>query len=228
MHCRNRTLNRRNSRPIQRFVVAVVLVLAGCGSSEVAESVERLQSEEAAVRQSGARQLAEMKGERTESIPTLIHSLDDADSDVRRLSAAALGRQGASASEAVSALIERLSREDEQSVQLAIAYAIVQIDPTRLEPLGVLMDSVRRREVGSIVKLQQMGPAAKDAVPLLTEVLRDSRSLIRLQAVQALEAIGPDAKSALPALKRLQNDRDESVRDSAVSAVRSIEQSSVK
>ncbi len=206
------------------FPVACCFVVLGCGGGEVAESVEQLQSETADVRQSGARQLAEMKGERSESIPALIASLTDPDADVRRLSAAALGRQGAIASEAIEPLVERLAVEENQSAQLGIAYAIVQIDPTRTEPVNVLLDSVRRREVGSIVKLQQMGPAAKDAVPLLIEVLRDSRSLIRLQAVKALEAIGKDAQPALPALRRMNADRDESIRDAATSAIQAIEQ----
>lgn len=206
------------------FPIAYGFVVVGCGGGEVAESVEQLQSDAADVRQTGARQLAEMKGERSESIPALIESLDDPDADVRRLSAAALGRQGATASEAIDPLIERLPLEDNQSAQLAIAYAIVQIDPSRTEPLNVLLNSVRRREVGSIVKLQQMGPAAKDAVPVLIDVLRSSRSLIRLQAVKALEAIGNDAQSALPALRRMTNDRDESLRDAATSAIQAIEQ----
>ncbi len=201
------------------------MIVFGCGNGDVAESVEQLKSHETQTRQSGARTLAEMKGERKESIPALVESLNDTDADVRRLSAAALGRQGTTAIQAVPELIERLNREDDRSARLAVAYAIVQIDPSRVEPLEVLMESVRRREVGSLVKLQQMGPTAKQAVPLLTDVLRDPRSIIRLQAVKALGAIGSDAQPALPTLRRLANDPDVSIRDATTAAIQSIEQS---
>ena len=50
--------------------------------------------------------------------------------------------------------------------------------------------------------LENMGPAARDAVPALAKAVRDPARSVRQAAVKALGAIGPEASPALPALDR--------------------------
>jgi HEAT repeat protein len=53
--------------------------------------------------------------------------------------------------------------------------------------------------------LGEIGPAAKDAVPSLTELLNGDRPDVILQALVALAQIGPDSRSAVPQILGLLN-----------------------
>ncbi|MFP4055451.1 MAG: LamG-like jellyroll fold domain-containing protein [Candidatus Brocadiia bacterium] len=70
--------------------------------------------------------------------------------------------------------------------------------------------------------LRDLGPAAKGALPVLTEALDSDDLTIQREAALALRAIGPDAKAAAPSLIPLLDSRDASIRNLAVSALRVI------
>lgn len=67
---------------------------------------------------------------------------------------------------------------------------ISQFDPT----------PVRQRAVKALGK---MGPAAKDAVPKLTALLKESNVLLKLTVIDSLGQIGPDAKFAAARLREI-------------------------
>jgi HEAT repeat protein len=71
--------------------------------------------------------------------------------------------------------------------------------------------------------IEECGPHAEKAIPLLRVALKDSAWSVRFAAANALARIGPSAKEALPALHRLLQDSDQLVRDSAAEAIKSIE-----
>ncbi len=69
------------------------------------------------------------------------------------------------------------------------------------------------------VTLGQIGPAAKDAVPHLVELLKDPDALVRRAAAGALGMIGAAAKDAVPHLIDLLKDSDTDVRRAAAGAL---------
>ena len=72
--------------------------------------------------------------------------------------------------------------------------------------------------------LGRIGPAAKIAVPVLIEALKDKRAGVRSRAATALGQIGPAANAAVPALRSLsESDPEASVRSSANWALKKIE-----
>lgn len=71
-----------------------------------------------------------------------------------------------------------------------------------------------------------IGPAAKEAVPLLVRALKDEFWKIRREAAEALGTVGAEgeqAKQALPLLKAMLTSKDEGVADAARGAIRRLE-----
>jgi HEAT repeat protein len=71
--------------------------------------------------------------------------------------------------------------------------------------------------------LGSIGPEAADAVPGLTELLRDGEWPVRRQAALSLGEIGPAAKAALPELNKLKKDPHKRVADAAKEATKKIQ-----
>ena len=85
--------------------------------------------------------------------------------------------------------------------------------------IEVLKDKdVRVRNAAAFV-LGQIGPAAKDAVPALSEALKDKEGYVRRAAVSALGRIGPAAKDAVPALMVALKHKNRRVRSYAANAL---------
>jgi HEAT repeat protein len=76
---------------------------------------------------------------------------------------------------------------------------------------------------GAVEVLGKIGPAAKGAVPVLIESLKNQNHVLRNKAVIALGKIGEEAGDAIPALKDALKDDDESIRTSAKWALSVIE-----
>lgn len=129
-----------------------------------------------------------------ETVPDLIHGLDDEFEWVRMNCALALAQAGPSASDAVPALLAAVNNPENRRINRAFHVSIRQ---------------------QSIVALGRIGPAAKDAVPTLTEALTDSDIETRLRAVTALGRIGTDALNAVPQILLLLKEDDEMVREMA-------------
>ena len=68
-------------------------------------------------------------------------------------------------------------------------------------------------------QLQQLGPAASDAIPVLVEMLSDALPRNRKAAAEALGKIGPAASQAVPALIEATKDAENNVRFEAVTAL---------
>lgn len=205
-----------------RSVVLLLLSLltVGCGDGPVAPSVRQLEQGDTAAKRDAARHLAEQvpPAESAAAVPALVVSLGDADPDVRRLSAYALGRIGPMAQDALPPLRELLTDANEP-VRLAAAYAINGIHPGDASVVPVLTRAAARGDVRAIIELGRMGPPAADATATLAAALRSPTPLARRMAAEALGHIGPAARPALPALKRSAADPDEDVRRAAAQAV---------
>ena len=67
-----------------------------------------------------------------------------------------------------------------------------------------------------------MGPEAKFAVPVLTELLGDTDGGVQRAAAATLGNMGPEAKFAIPTIAKLLLDRDGQVRVAAAEALAKI------
>jgi HEAT repeat protein len=136
-------------------------------------------------------------------VPRLVAALKDADTDVRRGAAWALGRQGRRAAAIAAPALAAALTDREESVRRDAARALGRLgDAARPAVPGLfaaLCDeraSVRWRAAQSLSSLD-VGPAA---VPELIVALRHDDPYVRGFAAWTLGAIGPDAQAAVPAL----------------------------
>jgi HEAT repeat protein len=136
----------------------------------------------------------------------------------QRRAAVALGQFG---HKAIPTLTELIKRGNPDSVEQA-TLALATIGPDSVPALiAVLNDGyfieipfVRR---DAALALGQIGPAAKAAVPRLTEMLEVFS--VESAAATALGQIGPAAKASVPALTKQLNHRDKEVREAARQAL---------
>jgi HEAT repeat protein len=118
----------------------------------------------------------------------------------------------------------------------AIRAALAELDPTVIDhvlmtvaELGeravpVLTSAVKEPKMrdSAIRGLERIGPAAKEAVPVLLTVLSDKNPQVVADAAMALASIGPDSVPATTALTGLLASTDPNVRGAATNALGSI------
>ncbi len=83
-------------------------------------------------------------------------------------------------------------------------------------------DCAKVRMYGTVF-LEQIGPAAKDAIPSLIETLRDENAVVRLRAAYALPKFVGAAKAAVPALIDALQDDHSNVSEASARALRRID-----
>jgi HEAT repeat protein len=136
------------------------------------------------------------------SIPQLIEALHSEDLTVRGFSLDILGALGPEAVTAVPDLVKILS------------------NPEKDTKAAVYMRN------GCTWVLAQIGPGAKDAIPVLVRFFKDSSLAAKTRglAAEALGKIGKDARQAVPALTEGTHDSNEAVRQAAADALKRIAQ----
>jgi HEAT repeat protein len=187
-------------------LVVAAIVLAGCGTSKVAQAEQRgdlqslvlaLKDEDADVRGEAAAALGEL-GDPT-AVPMLIRTLDDQEAEVRLSAIQALGELGDA--QAVPDLIEVLAssrsiggelRADEQE---AAANVLGQLGDVRA--VKPLVRYAAENQEAALAAIVQIG---RPAVDPLAEVLQGRSRAARRVAAEALGEIGgPRAAEALVA-----------------------------
>jgi len=144
-----------------------------------------------------------IKGIGPEAIPALIDGLGQAKGLLAAVES--LGRFGAASKAAVPRLRVLLkSSRGEPRVTLALALWRIEHDDSVVAPLGVLARTdnfiVQLHALGA---LEEIGPGAKSAIPVLVEMLNGNNRFMREYAAKALGSIGPEAKTAIPALEKM-------------------------
>jgi HEAT repeat protein len=116
-----------------------------------------------AVRIEAMRSLAALRPEASVVMPALMAGLRDSDKYMRFYAANGLADYAADAKDAIKPLIEAVAKEKEPDA--------------------------RAREIRA---LRYLGPAAAEAVPMLTELLKDPNKEVQAQAEKALKKIRPE------------------------------------
>jgi HEAT repeat protein len=134
----------------------------------------------------------------TQALPNILEMLSSRDPHVRCTACYAAGSIGPAAREAIP-ILEKNLQEPDKFLQLASAWALVQIDAERsgiakecVDPLirGLGLSNPRAR-VEAASALGLLGPAAKSAVPALTEATHADEEEVRTAAIGALQKIAP-------------------------------------
>jgi len=211
-----------------REVCPAVLALGKIGQPALPALLEALEHENAFVRAAAARALREPLWEKAKDaipallmtandsnslvrnnatvalgkifpenhIPVLVYALQDRDDDVRYSAAQALARPGLELKKYIPALIADLKNRNPLSIGIA--------GSTLIELLGTL------------------GPDAKDALPVLTDILKNARLdnySTRVKALHAIMQIGSPSKETIAALKEAAIDYSCEVRSAATEAL---------
>ncbi len=147
---------------------------------------------------------------------------------VRQFAAASLEELGPTAKEAVPALEQTLKSEQDLGICIAASSALAAIGPEAVPALtSALTNAVYDKRWPILQALGKLGPAAKEAVPVLMEVLQNQVLHdflgVRREAAETLGKIGPEARAAVPALIKALGDKDWTVRSHAAGALGEID-----
>jgi HEAT repeat protein len=191
------------------------------GRAAVPVLVEVLQKEDNADARWKAADLLGRLGPAGRQIPAalsaLAAALKDANSHVRAVAATALASIGPAGPEAIPALQELLATPD----CLPALRALAQYGPDAAPAIGKIVPLLRHEGDSEIRwnaarTLAKIGPAAKEAAPMLVEAMKDPDPLVREHAAEALGCIGPEAKETIQDLVKVLKDPDARVRRDAV------------
>ncbi len=157
-------------------------------------------------------------------VPELIRGLKDRDDYVRSIAAESLGRIGPDAREAVPAHAE-MANDRLRALAAQALWRIAKDERAIPILMEYLQTSSANNQTHAMTILAEIGPAGKDAVPLLISVLnradpyqgRDTSMEKRRpeEAAKTLGRIGPEARAAVPALEAALKDPDGGVRIAA-------------
>jgi HEAT repeat protein len=145
-------------------------------------------------------------------VPALVEELGVKDDQWREEAVHFLGRFGPRAAPAVPALLKIAAKDPSPGVRgealRAVGDAGVSSDEVVRAVLAGLSDKSKRARYGAMWACASLGPAAKDAVPRLVELVGTDLGENPEPAVFALGRIGPSARAAAPKLLEVLKDDD--------------------
>lgn len=157
--------------------------------------LEALTEREADVRHFAVVSLTSMGKDARPAVPQLIDLLKkDGDANVREAAAFALGKIDPQA-DGVLAVLSRAWRDEERGVREEALRALAKCGKPAVP---TLIEALRKNfsndvQIEATKALGQIGPDAKEAVPVLLPLLKDNEEEIRRVAEEALKAIDPSA-----------------------------------
>ena len=131
------------------------------------------------------------------ALPALIQAVNDPHFPATRELIDSLAELGPEGRAAVPALAFHLQRNPHDT---AAADALVKIGAPAVPGLIELVKQSGDHQEAAIQALGRIGRPARDAVPLLSALVRRGRLSLRCHAACSLGQIGPDAQAAVPAL----------------------------
>lgn len=159
------------------------------------------------------------------AVPFLIAGLDDPDDGIRWTAAAALGKLGAAAGDAVPRL-SRMSTSDRTADRVVASLALWHIArDDRVVPIlaasaGKTGPRDRGERYAALDALAEIGPAAAEAVPTLRAQLSAEKDSAITKVVRVLGRIGPAAAGAVDQLERISaHSREDMLRAHANEAI---------
>ena len=157
-------------------------------------------------------------------LPSLINNLSSTDSKTYREAADRIGDYGERATSAIPYLINELKYEDKR---IFTCNALAAIGKVALPDLIYALDSDDRdTRSGAAYAISEMGPIAKDAVPLLIQRLTDEPDWqVKAWIIYGLGEIGYASFPALLVLKEIADDPETGSDPDAKKAIDNIQRS---
>jgi len=154
--------------------------------------VKALRNTNPKIRARAASYLGHLGPEGGAAAPALATALDDSVPAVRSAAVVALGQIGPAARAAIPDLTAALHLDDDY-LRLQVIRALWKVSHESETCVPILMkilgDRNNPNRAGAAILLGEMGPAAKEATPALTNVLREEFSYTRVKAEEALKQI---------------------------------------
>jgi HEAT repeat protein len=215
-------LQDKNER-VRTYAAAALGKLGNDARAAVPELIKALQDSVPLIRQYAAQSLGKVGADAKESVVrALTDVLKDEDKGVRLAAAEAmtLVLSPLAAADLPVVLEELLGHKDVEAREHGVR-ALGQLRAEAAKVLPVLSElckpaTAKRLRLAALASLAQLGPAAKPALPVLVEALKDSDAELRQAASLALAKLGPAARPALAALAEALKDSDRSIRQNAV------------
>jgi HEAT repeat protein/beta-lactamase regulating signal transducer with metallopeptidase domain len=186
----------KNDDPATRRLAINAVGSIRRGTKEViAALMEALNDKEERVRAAAASAFSWFGESAKPAIPALVKALADKDDLVRFRAIESLGSIGAGA-RAVPTVSRWLLDQDHNTRQSAFNY-LQQLKPEEVkEAVPALMALLKEPnwQANAVQELTRIGPAAKEAIPALNELLRSDDAILRKRAIEALKKISPDDK----------------------------------
>jgi beta-lactamase regulating signal transducer with metallopeptidase domain/HEAT repeat protein len=129
------------------------------------------------------------------AIPALLEALQDQEAEVRLNALGALNTIGPE--KHGIGMVSQLLQDDDGRVQRAAYYYLRSLGPDGKEAVPAIIAELKKKPVMWTVPIETLaaiGPAARDAIPELTQLLQSERPDIRESALKALKQISPDNK----------------------------------
>ncbi|MGF1579981.1 MAG: HEAT repeat domain-containing protein [Gemmataceae bacterium] len=184
--------------------------------------IAHLEARDASDRQHAAVTLASMGEKAREAVPYLLHAVADVEPGVRLAATEALDQidpnwpHNPLASEAVPGLATRLGSRFPEVQKAAMAFLCKIGQPAVPELISAFTNvSQDGHRVIIAWTFRELGQAAAEAVPTLTEALESESASVRQAAAEALAEMGPASQSAVAALVVLLADWHPKVRECA-------------
>ena len=168
--------------------------------------------------------------EKKKALPMLVEMLKSTNDSVRSSAAAGIGGLGPDGSSAAPALAQALKEDPNPYVRRAAAITLSEIKPDPAVVMPALLKGLDEKGTDvpwfSAEALGKLGSKAKEAVPVLLAILKNSSSSSYdlSSAARALGEIGASAESAVPVLMSLMSHQDLGVRRDAIRAIGGIGQ----
>jgi HEAT repeat protein len=177
-----------------RLAAGLALYQIAGGKEGIPIFTAALHEPTAALRIDACRALGQLGKDGAPALRDLSSALTDREAEVRLSAAAALGKIGPAA-KAVADKLSPCLKDEELAVALAAGFAYWQIVGDNKSSLDVLLRGVKqgrdpRLAHAAVDYLAEMGPAARAALPVLSEFLEDDDDVLRGKIRAALIRIG--------------------------------------
>jgi HEAT repeat protein len=183
---------------IRRAAAEALGHLGADAKAAVPPLIEALKDADADVRWIAADALGQIGAEAKSAVPALVASLKDP--AIRSIAVDALGGIGADAKDATGPLAELL-KEDNVNLRRTVAMSLARIGGPGARPaVPVFVDMLRqdaRLRWDALLYLSTMGREAKEAIPVLNELVKGGDGIACYALVAAA---GPEATAAIPLL----------------------------